>query len=580
MLWSRLTFCSIAIALMAVGAAEAKSPATQRDESAQRAPYVVAFGGSFLRSDLSVQHETLELQAQLGFQSDHRYRHALKGFSARLTDRQAANLRRNPLVAMVEPDTLVRVAGRVSPAAGESIPSGISRIGAGSVAQGVHQASTTAVAVLDTGIDLDGDVEAEPGVNCSGARIGLPEDDNGHGTMVAGIIGARNDGSGIVGVAPGTRLYAVKVFGQDKTGPLSDVICGVDWVTGHAGELGIKVATMSFAAVGISTACGDDVLHLAICHSTQAGVTYVVAAGNAGRNVASTMAAFPEVLTVTAMSDSDGQPGGIGGGPPCASLEADDFYATFSNYATREIDAAHMIAAPGVCIRSLKPGGGFRTLSGTSAATPHVAGVVALCMGEGGAPGPCADMTTSEVIQQIRADAAANATLENGFIGDPLHPLGAYYGYLVSGIDPSIRRIPVRQAVAATPPPSVQAVDVPLVDTQVDLQRLRVRSLGKQAIRIIIRLGEPVTVKASGSVFLRKKKRRATDSRKLVFKSSNRPVVAGRDARVRLKLSRRTRRIVLRSLRRGRKAQARVTVRVEDGAGNKLVKRRRVGVRR
>ena len=78
-----------------------------------------------------------------------------------------------------------------------------------------------------------------------------------------------------------------------------------------------------------------------------------------------------------------------------------------------------MVAAPGVCIESTARGGGETTGVGTSASAPHVAGVVALCIDEGGIPGPCAEMTSAEVIEQMRADAAANATPQNGFLGDP-----------------------------------------------------------------------------------------------------------------------------------------------------------------
>ena len=112
--------------------------------------------------------------------------------------------------------------------------------------------------------------------------------------------------------------------------------------------------------------------------------------------------------------------------------EVDDKRASFSNFSHEADDDGHAVAAPGVCIRSTWPGGGYATLSGTSMAAPHVAGLVALCMGEGGAGGPCSGLAPAQVIQKIRADAQAQATAANGFQGDPLQPLGRYFGHLAS----------------------------------------------------------------------------------------------------------------------------------------------------
>ncbi len=194
---------------------------------------------------------------------------------------------------------------------------------------------------------------------------------------------------------------------------------------------------MSLGGLGDDySACAGDPLHLAICNSTDAGVVYTAAAGNNGWDWGApppdVPAWFPEVLTVTAMADSDGQPGGTGGAPSCRPAEVDDRRASFSNFSHDADDDRHAVAAPGVCIRSTWPGGGYATLSGTSMAAPHVAGLVALCMGEGGAAGPCTGLAPADVIQRIRADAQARATAANGFQGDPLQPLGRYFGHLAS----------------------------------------------------------------------------------------------------------------------------------------------------
>ena len=238
----------------------------------------------------------------------HVYSSALQGFAADLTDDQVAALRSDPDVASITPDY------RVS-AYAETLPIGVRRTEANRnpIAQiGSHLNPVDIdVAIIDTGIDIDHpDLNVVGGVNCVPNETSF-DDLNGHGTHVAGTVGALDNGIGVVGVAPGARLWAVRVLNADGEGEFSDVICGVDWVTAHADT--IEVANMSLGGAAPEGDCNDGSLHQAICESVAAGVTYVVAAGNDGADAgADAPAAYDEVITVSAIVDTDGLPGGHG----------------------------------------------------------------------------------------------------------------------------------------------------------------------------------------------------------------------------------------------------------------------------
>jgi subtilisin len=345
----------------------------------------------------------------------HVYRYALNGDAARLSERALARVRADSRVLFVSADRTVH-------AVAQTLPTGINRIegDTSSTASGNGSGSVNvAVAVIDTGIDLSHpDLKVAGGKNCSTGRS--YNDGNGHGTHVAGTIAAKDDGNGVVGMAPGASLYAVRVLNNNGSGSWSSVVCGIDWVTANRVATGIKVANMSLGGSGSDGACSSDALHRAICSSVGAGVTYVVAAGNSGADLKGFVpAAYDQVLAVTAVADFNGRPGG--GAAATCRADVDDTAADFSNYATLASDQSHTVAAPGVCILSTWKGGGSNTISGTSMASPHVTGTAALCISTGACSG-----TPAQIMQKLRGDAAAHRS-GYGFTGVS----GRYYGDLV-----------------------------------------------------------------------------------------------------------------------------------------------------
>jgi subtilisin len=377
----------------------------------------------FHDDEADVDGLTAEHGRAYGAAVSHRYRAALKGYAATIPLARLDDVRRDPRVAFVSEDRPVT-------AVAQTLPTGIDRID-GELSS--HFASNAwnniAVAVIDTGSGPHSDLNIIGGMNCSTGK-GF-NDGNGHGTHVAGTIGAMNNGTGVVGVAPGIPIYSVRVLNNQGSGSFSSIVCGIDWVTANASRLNIKVANMSLGGAGTDDGnCGNsnnDALHRAICNSVAAGVTYVVAAGNDNSNLAGFVpAAYDEVLAVTAVADFNGRPGG-GAAATCRS-DVDETPADFSNFAANgSPDADHTIAAPGVCILSTWKGGGYNTISGTSMASPHVAGAAALCIATGNCPG-----APSNVVNQLRFDASVQGA-GYGFSGDPDSPIGdRYYGYLIA----------------------------------------------------------------------------------------------------------------------------------------------------
>lgn len=322
-----------------------------------------------LKDNVNADQISDQMESTHKFTKGEVYNRAVRGYSAQLTSDQMTNIKKDSRVKFVSEDKLVNTT------AIQTLPVGISRIAAN---LNPNKGTGVGVAVIDTGIQLNHpDLVTNIVANKTCVRrTSTANDDNGHGTHVAGTIAALNNSIGVVGVAPQAKLIAVKVLDRNGSGTWSNVICGLDWVVSNATRYNIKVVNMSLGGGGTSdNNCGltnSDALHAAICRVRDAGVTVVVAAGNSAAAVSTFVpAAYDDsVITVSALADSDGQAGGLGSS---TSYGSDDTFASFSNYGSG-VD----IAAPGVGIYSTWRGSSYSTISGTSMATPHVTAAAAL----------------------------------------------------------------------------------------------------------------------------------------------------------------------------------------------------------
>ena len=267
-------------------------------------------------------------------------------FLAHLTPGESEQLRNDPTVAMVEPDRIMSICNCVDINVPKTLLWNIQQTGFG---RGDLQTGKT-VWIVDTGIDMDHpdlNVDAQRSRSFITGQTSV-EDENGHGTHVAGIIGAKNNSVGVTGVASGARLVALKVLNQLGEGRLSGVVQAVNYViqNGRAGD----VVNLSLGGEGTSAT-----LDRVIRQAADAGILFAIAAGNEGKNSDDYSPArvnHPNVFTVSAM-DRTNQ------------------FAPFSNFGS-SVD----LCAYGVRITSTYKNGTYATLSGTSMAAPHVAGLL------------------------------------------------------------------------------------------------------------------------------------------------------------------------------------------------------------
>ena len=219
------------------------------------------------------------------------------------------------------------------------------------------------VAIIDTGIDYTHpDLD---GVYAGGydfvANDNDPKDENGHGTHCAGIVAAEDNGEGVIGVAPKTSIYAVRALDAYGSGSVSDIVAGIDWCINN---------DMDVISMSLGSSSPDSTLEDAVTRAYNAGIVVVAASGNDGKNAISYPAKYADAIAVGA-------------------IDSNHNLASFSNYGPEQ-----EVVAPGVDIYSTMPtytvtlnswwyGGlskNYDQMSGTSMATPMVAGVCALIL--------------------------------------------------------------------------------------------------------------------------------------------------------------------------------------------------------
>ncbi len=291
----------------------------------------------------------------------------VKALTARISEQVLAELKMDPNVAYVEDDAPMHLIGPLPNDIERNNSWGVVRVGAEqALAQNIRGAGVK-VAVIDSGIDY---THAELAANYKGGVDFItydlesrdPMDENGHGTHVAGIIAAQPDGDGVFGIAPDAELYAVKVLDGGGFGSTSALIEGIEWAI----ENQMQVVNISMGGTTYTRA-----LEEACNRAYDAGILLIAAAGNTFGEAVMYPAAFDSVIAVSGTSAEDA-PG--------------RFYSEqFAMYSDpfSSLGPQVELAGPGEAIYSTVPNG-FDSLTGTSQASPHVAGVAALFLSAGG----------------------------------------------------------------------------------------------------------------------------------------------------------------------------------------------------
>ena len=296
----------------------------------------------------------LSVKGVSDFEIDNAYAEVLKGFSVKISEEDVAELEKDSRVKYILPDRMYFMKKPVKPNPNDPpvdpnqvVPYGIARVGYGN---GVGKTAW----ILDTGIDFDHeDLNVDIARSKTFVRSKSADDDNGHGTHCAGTVAAIDNEVGVVGVAAGATVVAVKVLDRRGSGAYSGIIAGIDYVA-NAASAGDAV-NMSLGG-GVYQAIDD-----AVYAASQKGINFALAAGNESddaNNHSPARVNGPNIFTISAMDNNDN-------------------WAYFSNYGNPPVDYCE----PGYSIYSTKKGGGYTTMSGTSMAAPHMCGILLMTNG-------------------------------------------------------------------------------------------------------------------------------------------------------------------------------------------------------
>ncbi|UOR15428.1 S8 family serine peptidase [Qipengyuania aquimaris] len=343
------------VSLVALAGAAAATPAAAQKIENQ---YVCVFNPGLV-SQGSVKAEANRSARAAGGNVKFTYERTIRGFAVNASAQGVANMQaKNPRIAYCEQEQVYNVSapppgkgpgggggggGGSDPA--QTTPWGIERVGGG------QTGATGRALVIDSGVDLDHpDLNVNAGLSANFTRDKNADDGNGHGTHVAGTIAAIDNGIGVIGVAPGVEVIGIKVLDRRGSGSTSGVIAGIEYAASIANSN--DVANMSLGG-GFSQALND-----AVIAAAQGGLEFALAAGNESTSATTKSPAsanHPNIYTISSFAQGDN-------------------WSSFSNYGNPPVDYAE----PGSGILSTYKDGGYATLSGTSMASPHAAGLLLL----------------------------------------------------------------------------------------------------------------------------------------------------------------------------------------------------------